>query len=219
MQLRDTFSLNIIRRQASGSQLACVGADLCDMIGPKIRATLLEARKANLKESGQVADATVLEKDENTLAASVRDVVSAMISGITYRDVKDGTKPVVSGRYIDMARELKTGAIDLFEKVKSGEVILRKAITELKLRDNPPQEGDVDTQVPETVSAQDISELADKAVSEGKVSISRSKLLFIVSQLNHYITKYGYEVPASVAAIASSQVPGIETGSEPNMED
>lgn len=206
VQFRDTFSLNIIRRQASGSQLATVGADLFDLIGEKIQADLIAKRKKQLEDAGERFDASTTEKDANSFKESVRDIIAAMLSGLSPRQIADGVKPIVSGRYIDMARELKAGASDLFEKVKNGELVLKKALAELKLRDNPPaadNASDVQGSAssaevkPEFMSQDTLKEMVGKA-RQGKVLVDRAKLAGMLAQLDHYINKYGYEVPGAV---------------------
>lgn len=208
-QFRDLFSLNIIRRQASGSQLATVGADLFDLIGQKIQDDLVAKRKKQYEEAGEKFDAATIEKDQASYKDSVRDIIAAMLSGLKPQQMQAGAKPVVSGRYIDMARELKTGAPDLFDQVKSGDMILKKALAELKLRDNPGQQNDGNAPEgsskgagvevkPEYLSAESVDAILEKSKT-GKVVLDKAKLAGIMAQLKHYVGKYGYELPDGVA--------------------
>lgn len=101
------ISLNIQRRSLSGGQKACLAIEILPMIEEQTKKNLSEKISA-LRLGGEIAD----EKTRSTDVA--------------------GTIMGVSGRYVAQAKKLYSENRELFDQVKSGEVILTKAMKMLK---------------------------------------------------------------------------------------
>ncbi len=101
------ISLNIQRRSLSGGQKACLAIEILPMIEEQTKKNLSEKISA-LRSGGEIAE----EKTRSTDVA--------------------GTIMGVSGRYVAQAKKLYSENKELFNQVKSGEVILTKAMKMLK---------------------------------------------------------------------------------------
>lgn len=206
----ETLSFNVIRRHMSPAQYAWVGANYVDQYGPTLKREFMSRMQAAYKQKGMLLDEKAKELIEADSNFQTRDFVAGALSGFSVKDLRAGMKPVVSGRAIDQAREIlvacKGGPAykEVWARLGNGELSLSAAKREIALLDNPPtpkEEGapgeNVETGV---IGEVDLKALAAKAKEDGKVKVSKSELAFMVAQLDHYITTYGYEVPAAYAA-------------------
>lgn len=234
VQVRDTLMLNIVRRNATSGQLACVGADIFSNIGDSIRDGLLKQRAAVLRAK-YGADAKIedlQEKDQAQYGGSVTKVIAAMLSGITNAEAVKDAKTVVSSRYIEQAIGLKKAcatytdpeAKKLFEKVKNGIMTLNAALNEMKKLDNP-QEYDETTgkrkATPVNAKAlgeAEIIELAVTASKQGTVSVKKEHLNYLILKLKNYIEKFGNIEPEGFGVNAGAAPDGAK-GDDANEDD
>jgi len=126
----------------------------------------------------------------------------------------------ISGRYVDLARQLQREAPDLFERVldtyddatqvgEANGLTLSKALTALKDRKNPKNKNTVFMK-PSGVkfSNTELANLQAK-VNSGKVQVSREQLFSLLTCADYFLSKYGYE-PELKALLGIEDAP--ETG-------